>query len=415
MVAETKFYDILGVTPDANDSELKKAYRKMALKYHPDKNPNAGEQFKEISHAYEILSDSQKRAVYDQYGEKGLNGAAGGGMDGMDPNDLFAQFFGGGMGGMFGGGGGARRGPTGPRRGRDMAHALKVSLEDLYKGKTSKLQVTKSVICAGCDGKGGKEGAVKKCGKCNGRGVEVVIRQMGPMVQQIQQQCRQCNGNGEEIDPRFKCGKCDGQKTISERKQLEVHIDRGMKDGQKIVFQGEADQYPGIIPGDIIIVIEEKEHARFKRKDDDLYYEAEIDLLTALAGGNIHIKHLDNRVLDVAILPGEVIKPGETKVIEGQGMPSHRHHTMGNMFVKFNVRFPESNWASEEDIKKLEQILPSREPVEDIPKGAAHEEVVLSAVDLRHKKNMRGDSDAMDEDYEDDHHHGGPGVQCAQQ
>ncbi|KAJ1879201.1 Type I HSP40 co-chaperone, partial [Kickxella alabastrina] len=136
MVAETKFYDLLGVSPSANDSELKKAYRKMALKYHPDKNqnPEDNNKFKEISHAYEILSDTQKRAIYDQRGEAGLSGAAGGGMDGVDPHDLFSQFFGGGgMGGMFGGGGGGggRRGPSGPRRGRDMAHALKVSLEDL--------------------------------------------------------------------------------------------------------------------------------------------------------------------------------------------------------------------------------------------------------------------------------------------
>ncbi|KAJ2375862.1 Type I HSP40 co-chaperone [Coemansia sp. RSA 2607] len=415
MAVETKLYDLLGVSPNASDSDLKKAYRKMALKYHPDKNPNAGEQFKEISHAYEILSDSQKRSIYDQYGEKGLSGAAGGGgMDGIDPNDLFSQLFGGGMGGMFGGGGG-RRGPSGPRRGRDMAHALKVSLEDLYKGKTSKLQVTKTVICKTCDGKGGKEGAVKTCSKCHGRGVEVVIRQMGPMVQQIQQQCRQCDGNGEEIDPRHKCKQCNGQKTVSERKQLEVNIDRGMKDGQKIVFHGEADQHPGVVPGDIVIVIEEKPHPRFKRQGDDLHYEAEIDLITALAGGNVHIKHLDDRVLDVTILPGEAIKPGEIKVIEGQGMPSHRHHNMGNMFIKFKVRFPESNWTSEENIKKLEEILPPREPLAKLPSGAVHEEVFLSSLDLRHHKDMNsGGSDAMDEDDEEAHQHG-PGVQCAQQ
>ncbi|KAJ2722200.1 Type I HSP40 co-chaperone [Coemansia sp. Benny D115] len=413
MAVETKLYDVLGVSPSASEQEIKKAYRKLALKYHPDKNPDASirEKFSEISNAYEVLSDSEKRALYDQYGEQGLSGA--GGMGGANPNDLFSQFFGGGMGGMFGGGGG-RRGPSGPRRGRDMAHALKVSLEDLYKGKTSKLQVTKSVICGGCDGKGGKEGAVKQCSKCHGRGVEVVIRQMGPMVQQIQQQCRQCNGEGEEIDPRHKCNKCNGRKVVNERKQLEVHIEKGMKESQKIVFQGEADQAPGIVPGDIVIVIEEKEHARFKRRGDDLHYEAEIDLVTALAGGSIHIQHLDDRVLEVAILPGEAIKPGEVKVIEGQGMPSYRHHHMGNMFVKFNVKFPEANWTSEENIKKLEDILPKRAPLPELPKDAVVEEVVLSALDLRHQRSMRDEDAAMDEDYEDAHQQG-PGVQCAQQ
>lgn len=412
MVRETKLYDALGISPGAGDSEIKKAYRKLALKYHPDKNPNAGDQFKEISHAYEILSDSQKREMYDQYGEAGVNGDAGG-MGGVDPNDIFAQFFGGGM--FGGGGGGGRRGPSGPRRGRDISHALKVSLEDLYKGKTSKLQVNKHIICNGCDGKGGKEGAVKKCSKCDGRGVEVVIRQMGPMVQQIQQACRQCNGNGEEIDPRHKCKKCNGRKIIDERKQLEVHIDRGMRGGQKITFQGEADQAPGIVPGDIIIVIDEKEHPRFKRRGDDLYYEAEIDLVTALAGGNLHIQHLDDRVLDVTILPGESIKPNEFKVIEGQGMPSHRHHNMGNMLVKFTVRFPDANWTTEENIKKLEEYLPARKPQPSMSKGSHLEEVVLTAVDMHHQKSMNDADDAMDEDYEDEHHGGGPGVQCAQQ
>ncbi|KAJ2158635.1 Type I HSP40 co-chaperone [Coemansia sp. RSA 552] len=409
MVRETKLYDLLGVSPDASDNELKKAYRKLALKYHPDKNPNAGEQFKEISHAYEILGDEQKRKMYDAYGEEGLNGA-GGGAGGVDAQDLFSQLFGGGGGGMFGGGG--RRGPSGPRRGKDIAHALKVSLEDLYKGKTSKLQVNKTVICPDCDGVGGKEGAVKKCAVCDGRGIEVMLRQMGPMMQQIQQPCRKCHGEGEEIDPRLKCKKCNGRKVTNVRKQLEVNIDRGMKEGQKVVFQGEADQAPGIVPGDIVIVIQEKEHSRFKRRGDDLYYEAEIDLITALAGGSVHIQHLDDRVLNVSILPGEAIKPGETKVIERQGMPSYRHHNPGNLFVKFNVRFPEPNWTSEDEIKKLEAILPPRQPEPELPAGLQQEEAVLSAVDMHHQKKMNESDDGMDEDYEDAH---GPGVQCAQQ
>ncbi|KAJ2127430.1 Type I HSP40 co-chaperone, partial [Coemansia sp. RSA 678] len=149
------------------------------------------------------------------------------------------------------------------------------------------------------------------------------------------------------------------------------------------------------------------------RRENDLFYEAEIDLVTALAGGNLHIKHLDDRVLNVTILPGEAIKPGETKVIEGQGMPSYRHHNHGNLFIKFNVRFPEPNWTSEEEIKKLEALLPARQPVPAIPKGYHTEDVVLSAVDLHHQKKMNESDAAMDEDYEDAQH--GPGVQCAQQ
>ncbi|PIA16648.1 chaperone regulator [Coemansia reversa NRRL 1564] len=412
MVYETRLYDVLGVAPTASPTDLRKAYRKLALIHHPDKvqgGPTAESdaKFKEIGEAYEILSDEKKRQIYDA---RGMDAAKGNGGPGdVDAQDIFSQFFGS---GMFGNGGG-RRQPSGPRRGRDMAHALKVSLEDLYKGKTSKLQVTKSVICSTCDDKGGKEGAVKQCSRCHGRGVETEIRQMGPMVQQIQHECRTCGGEGEEIDPRHKCKKCNGKKVVSERKQLEVNIDRGMKDGQKVVFQGEADQAPGIIPGDIVIVVQEKEHPRFKRRGDDLHYEAEVDLLTALAGGNIHIQHLDDRVLNVSILPGEVIRPNEIKVIEGQGMPSYRHHDPGNLFVKFSVRFPESNWTSEENIKKLEEILPAREPVPSIPKGFEEEEAVLSAIDSHHQRKMNGGEDDMDEDYEEAQQ--GPGVQCAQQ
>ncbi|KAJ3041600.1 Type I HSP40 co-chaperone, partial [Rhizoclosmatium hyalinum] len=279
-------------------SEIKKAYRKLALKYHPDKNPGneeANERFKEISKAYEVLSDEQKRDMYDRYGEEGIEGASGmGGPGGMNPGDLFSQLFGGA--GGFGGGG-----RSGPRKGKDMAHSLKVTLEDLYKGKTSKLALQKQVLCGPCEGRGGKAGATRTCTGCQGRGVKIVIRQMGPMIQQMQQTCPDCNGEGEIINPKDRCTACNGKKINNERKILEVFIDKGMTDGQKVVFSGEGDQAPGIVPGDIIIVIEEKAHDRFKRKGADLFIDVKIDLLTALAGGHFSIPHLDDRVLVVNI------------------------------------------------------------------------------------------------------------------
>ncbi|OBZ82341.1 Mitochondrial protein import protein MAS5 [Choanephora cucurbitarum] len=405
MVADTKFYDVLGVSPDASESELKKAYRKLALKYHPDKNPDAGDKFKEISHAYEILSDAEKREVYDQYGEEGLNGQAGPG--GMNAEDLFSQLFGGG-GGFFGGGG--RRGPSGPRRGKDMMHQLKVTLEDVYLGKTSKLALQKNVLCSKCDGKGGKEGAVQSCRPCNGQGIRVVMRQMGPIVQQFQQPCDVCRGTGEIINEKDRCKECLGKKITSERKILEVHIERGMRDGQKITFSKEGDQAPGIIPGDIVILLDEKPHPRFTRQGDDLIYEAKIDLLTALAGGQFAIPHLDDRVLLVNVIPGEAIQPDMVKVIPHEGMPMQRLDSRGHLFVKFTVEFPESNWTDEDTIKKLESVLPSRKALPSF--GDKHlDEVVL--VDAEGYQGRAGAS-AYDED-EDDHHHGGPGVQCSQQ
>jgi len=406
LVRETKYYDVLGVAPTATESELKKAYRKLALKYHPDKNPEAGDKFKEISHAYEVLSDSQKRDIYDQYGEEGLNGPAGMG-GGMDAEDLFSQLFGG---GMFGGGG--RRGqPAGPRRGKDIAHTLKVSLEDLYVGKTTKLALQKHVICAKCEGRGGKEGAVQTCRNCNGQGVKVTLRQMGPMVQQIQQPCQECRGEGQIINEKDRCTTCHGKKIISERKVLEVFIDKGMKNGQKITFAGEGDQLPDIIPGDIIIVLEEKPHDRFERKGDDLLYNAKIDLLSALAGGQFAITHLDGRVLLVNILPGEAIKTGQMKMIPNEGMPAYRHHNTGNLYVRFDVEFPEPNWTDVDTIAKLESILPPRQPLPDL-QGKQVEEVVLANVDENQSARMEN---AGYEDDDEEHGGHGPGVQCAQQ
>lgn len=281
------------------------------MKYHPDKNPNAGERFKEISHAYEVLSDEQKRGIYDAYGEEGLSNDGPGGMGAGSAEELFAQFFGGGlgggMGGMFGEGRGA---PRGPRKGRDLVHALKVTLEDLYKGKVSKLALQKTVLCPKCAGKGGKEGSVKTCKGCNGTGQKIVMRHMGPMIQRFQTLCPDCNGEGEIIPAKDKCKECNGKKVTNERKVLSVHVDKGMQEGQRITFAGEADQAPNTQPGDVIFVIETKEHPRFQRKGDDLFYQAKIDLVTALAGGEFTVEHLDDRFLKVEILQGEVIKPG---------------------------------------------------------------------------------------------------------
>ena len=395
MVKDTKFYDTLGVSPNASESELKKAYRKLALKYHPDKNPNAGDKFKEISHAYEILSDADKRAAYDRYGEEGLQDN---GMGGMSADELFSQFFGG---GMFGGDGSRRREP---KKTKDMVYPMKVSLEDLYKGKTSKIALQKNVICGGCKGQGGKD--VRKCQSCDGQGVKVQIRQMGPMIQQYQTTCGDCRGEGETMKEQDRCKICRGKKVVNERKILEVHIDKGMKAGQKIVFSGESDQMPGVQTGDVVIVIEEKPHSLFKRNGNDLLCTIPLDISTALTGGEFVIKHLDDRVIRVNLKPGEVIKPGDTKAIIGEGMPQHkRPFDKGSIFIQFEVVFPENNWVSLEKLQKLVEILP-RKPIINIPPNSVVDDVTL--VDAKHQQHRQ----AYEEE-EEEHHHGG--AQCAQQ
>lgn len=228
----------------------------------------------------------------------------------MAAEDLFAQFFSGGtsFGSMFGGG----MRDTGPKKARTIHHVHKVSLEDIYRGKISKLALQKSVICPSCDGRGGKEGAVKTCTGCNGAGMKTMMRQMGPMIQRFQTVCPDCSGEGENIREKDRCKRCNGKKTVIERKVLHVHVDKGVKSGHKIDFRGEGDQMPGVLPGDVQFEIQEKPHRHFQRKEDDLFHHAEIDLLTALAGGVIYIEHLDDRWLTVNIEPGEVISQGKT-------------------------------------------------------------------------------------------------------
>lgn len=330
-----------------------------------------------------------------------------GGMGGMDPQDLFSQLFGGGGGGGFFGGG--RQRPSGPRKGKDLVHRVKVSLEDLYKGKTTKLALQKHVLCSKCNGKGGKEGAVKTCAGCHGQGIKVVLRQMGPMVQQMQQTCPDCSGAGEIINAKDRCKQCTGKKVVNERKVLEVNIDKGMKDGQHVTFAGEADQAPNVIPGDVVIVIDEKPHERFKRKGDDLYTEVTVDLLTALAGGQFHIPHLDDRTLLVQVAAGEILKPGSIKVISEQGMPAYRHHNHGQLIVSINVDFPEELTSTQ--MEALEKALPKRPTLPKVPKSHHTDEVVLEDADPTRMARAR-EGDEMDEDEEGQ---GGAGVQCQNQ
>ncbi|XP_025115187.1 dnaJ homolog subfamily A member 2-like [Pomacea canaliculata] len=409
-MADTKLYDLLGVNRGASDGEIKKAYRKLAKEFHPDKNPAAGEKFKEISYAYEVLSDPEKKDLYDRYGLEGIKegGSHGGGFGGASMfEDIFGGFFG------FPGMGGSGRNRR--RRGEDTFHPLRVSLEDLYNGKTSKLQLSKTVICKKCSGAGGRPGATVRCRVCNGRGVKVTLRQLGPgMVQQMQSICPDCHGEGETINEKDRCKECKGKKTVSETKILEVHVDKGMTNEQKIPFRGEGDQLPDMEPGDVIIVLQQKEHDLFTRSHNDLYMTHSIGLAEALCGFQFVIKHLDGRDLVVSNPPGEVVHPGMMKTVLGEGMPIYRNpFERGNLYIKFEVAFPPNNFVDEAHLKTLETILPDR-PVVEIPEGEHVEEVNL--VDYEETRSATGGRpfEAYHED-EDDGSGAGPRVQCAHQ
>ncbi|XP_037077676.1 dnaJ homolog subfamily A member 2-like [Pollicipes pollicipes] len=410
-MADNTLYQLLGVARNASDGDIKKAYRRLAKEFHPDKNPEAGDKFKEISFAYEVLTDPQKRRIYDAQGIRGLQEGGGGGADMAGfGEDIFSHFFGGGLGGMFGMGGGRQRGP---RRGEDTVYPLKVTLEDLYNGKTSKLQLSKSVVCASCGGTGGRMGtAPAPCRGCQGRGIKIHIRQIGPgMVQQKQTMCPDCHGEGELMSERDRCRTCAGQKTTSEVKILEVHVDKGMRDSQKITFRGEGNQKPGIEPGDVIVVLQQVPHEVFQRDGHDLHMTKKISLTESLCGFRIPIKHLDDRTVVIMSEPGTVLQPGARKGVRGEGFPIHRMpFEKGNLYLRFEVDFPANHWAPEPVYPQLEGLLPPRRAYQR-PPGEHVEDVHLEDFDPS-TQSRSGRAEAYDEDEEE---HGGPGVQCAHQ
>jgi len=400
MVKETKLYDTLGVSPSASDPELKKAYRKLAMKWHPDKNDGdaaAEKKFKEISFAYEVLSDEKKRRIYDEGGETALKeGGTGGG--GGSPFDIFDMFFGGGM-------GGGHRHHRGPQKGKDVVHQLKVSLEDMYNGATKRLSLQKNIVCDKCGGKGGKAGAVSKCMVCRGTGIQVKVHQLGPgMMQQIQSMCRECDGKGERINPKDRCKTCHGRKVVKHSKILEVHVDKGMIEGQKVMFHGEGDQEPDLEPGDVVIVLVEKDHPVYHRQNEDLLMKMDISITEALCGFQRVINTLDQREIVVTSMPGEVVKYGDVKCVHGEGMPIYRDpFSKGRLIIQFKVDFPPNNWTSPDVIAKLEKLLP---PKEDVIITDDMDEVNLSPYD----SSMKSGRSAYDEDDDEGGHP--RGMQC---
>jgi DnaJ family protein A protein 2 len=271
----TKFYKLLEIERNATDAEIKKAYRKLAVKHHPDKGGDP-EKFKEISKAYEVLSDPDKRSKYDRFGEEGLDGGGGG-----DPSDIFEAF--------FGGGGGGRRGQQRRKKTKDVVQPIKVTLEQLYNGSTKKLAITRQVI--------DKKRGVQECRECDGRGVKVEVIRMGPMIQQMQSACGSCGGNGKSFQ------------TKSEREVLEVHVQKGAPDGHKVTFREMADEHPDADTGDVVFVLKQEDHKDFKRKGADLFIERKISLVEALCGFEMTLTHLDGRKLFIKTSPGEIVKP----------------------------------------------------------------------------------------------------------
>ncbi|GMN56362.1 hypothetical protein TIFTF001_025477 [Ficus carica] len=388
----TKYYEVLGVSRTASQEELKKAYKKAAIKNHPDKGGDP-EKFKELAHAYEVLNDPEKREIYDQYGEDALKEGMGGGGPSHSPFDIFESFFGG---GGFGGGPSSRG--RRQKQGEDVVHTLKVSLEDLYNGTTKKLSLSRNILCTKCKGKGCKSGTAGKCYGCHGTGVKVTTRQIGlGMIQQMQHVCPECAGSGNSRKETLILSFCFFLVPCLEARLLLSQ--------------------PDTITGDIVLVLQLKEHPRFKRKHDDLYVEHTLSLTEALCGFQFALNHLDGRQLLIKSNPGEIIKPEQYKAINDEGMPHHQRPFMkGRLFIHFNVEFPDTGVLSPDQCRTLETILPPG-PSKRLTNMEVDEceETTLHDVNIEEEMRRKQQQQYQEAYDEDDEEPSMPRVQCAQQ
>ncbi len=336
-MSKRDYYEILGADRDADASTLKKAYRKMAMKYHPDRNPDnaeAEEKFKEINEAYEILKDDQKRAAYDQYGHAafengGMGGAGGfGGMGGGGFSDIFEDLFGDFM------GGGGRRGGNGQARGSDLRYNMEISLEEAFHGKETEINIPSSVECDSCDGSGAADGSSPvNCGTCQGHGK--VRAQQGFFT--IERTCPTCHGQGRVIDK--PCGKCHGEGRVEKEKTLSINIPAGVDDGNRIRLTGEGEiGQRGGPPGDLYIFLTIADHRIFQREGQNLHCRVPIPMTTAALGGDIEVPTLDGARAKVSISAGS--QSGRKFRLRGKGMPIMNTSGHGDMYIHTIVETP---------------------------------------------------------------------------
>lgn len=334
-MSKRDYYEVLGVSKSASADEIKKAYRKMAIKYHPDKNPGdkeAEEKFKEAAEAYEVLSDANKKARYDQFGHAGMGGAAGGGFGGgMSMEDIFAQFgdiFGGHFGGGFGGfgGGGAR---TQQVRGSNLRVRIKLNLEEMVNGTQKTIKVKKMKLAPGATS--------KTCPTCKGSGVQVKV--MNTMFGQMQTQttCETCQGLGKIAD-KIPAG-ANAQGLIKEDEEITINIPAGARDGIQLNVRGKGNDAPfGGVPGDLLVVVEEEEDRSIKREGDNLHQELYISFAEAALGTSKEISTVGGKVkikIDAGTQSGKILR------LAGKGLPSIDSYGKGDMFVHINVWTPQ--------------------------------------------------------------------------
>ncbi len=372
MAEKRDYYEVLGVSKTASDAEIKAAYKKMAIKYHPDRNPGnkeAEEKFKEAAEAYDVLRDPEKRQRYDQFGFSGMNGQGGfGGGASMSMDDIFSMFgdifgggsfgggsFGGGFGGFSGFGGFGGGGGKHVEKGADLRLKVRVNLKEVASGVTKKFKINKYVTCPHCQGSGSEDGKKETCSKCKGSGV--TYRNVNTMFghMQTQTQCDACGGTGSVI--RNKCKHCAGTGIVKGEEIVEIKIPAGVQEGMVVNEKGKgnAARWNGV-PGDIHVYIEEEPHPELLRDGQNLQYQLLLDVPTAILGGSAEVPTIDGKV-KIKIEPGT--QPGKTMRLRGKGLPVVQGYGYGtgDLIVQIGVYIPEN--LSREEKEAFEKLRTS--------------------------------------------------------
>ena len=374
-MSKRDFYDVLGVTKSASAEEIKKAYRKMAIKYHPDKNPGdkqAEDNFKEAAEAYEILSNAEKKQRYDHYGHAGVGGASSGGGGGyggggMNMEDIFSQFgdiFGNGGGGspfdsFFGGGGQQSRGGRRVAKGSNLRIKVKLTLEEIANGAEKKIKVNKQITCKTCDGSGAKDkSSVSTCKTCGGAGA--VKRVTNTILGQMQTSstCPTCNGSGQQITS--KCTVCHGEGTTRGEETISINIPAGVSDGMQLSMSGKGNAAPnGGIPGDLIILIEETPHESLKREGNNVVYDLHVSIIDAALGYSAEVPTIDGKA-KIKIEPGT--QSGKLLRLKGKGIPEVNSYHRGDEIIHINIWTPKALSAEERSMLEKLRESPNFKP-----------------------------------------------------